>query len=221
MTLFFYRSSSRIPYYIQLSWLLRLHLAVTVRMYLFASCFLFPLGITPPSHFPPANFHLTLNSSSITSSEKPFLSHLSPSLYFPHLLAVLKYQELICLPPRLQAPQGQGPGLIPSHSSIAQHWPGKEYAFSRGRQNKRERSGHGFTPLKVKASYSSCTWNVTLLSGSEQVLPPPRTSSDQFCPSVAGRSEAPLEFSVERAHCFFTFLSAMWIPVLSGHLIPS
>lgn len=46
---------------------------------------------------------------------------------------------------------------------------------------------------------------------------PPISSAPQW----PGRYEAPLVFSVERAHCFLTFLSAMWTPVSSGHVMPS
>lgn len=58
ISLFCTRISPSIPCHISLSWLLRLLLAVPF----LASCFPSSLGVTPPPHFPPANFHLTLNT---------------------------------------------------------------------------------------------------------------------------------------------------------------
>lgn len=52
-----------------------------------------------------------------------------------------------------------------------------------------------------------------------QIKPPLETSSDQFCPSTARRSEATLGLaSFQRGHAAFlaAFLSAMWTPVKSG-----
>lgn len=134
---------------------------MTVRMYLFASCFPSSLRITSPPHFPPANTQFKYNLLWENIPDLPL-----PQLGFtaPPFLPILTGYVTCIWNLSVFLPEGRGLVWFMMTFPLPSTGPGKDSAFSRGWQNERGCSGCRFIPLQVKASCSPCTRNRTLFS---------------------------------------------------------